>query len=298
MVSKLLTRLKYLFFHVHNDWEIGIVEKSINHIIENKNLPKVKWIKSPMNTTWADPFGIKHNNQYYIFYEDLKKGKHGIINCMILDSNFKQIENRTIIDEGAHFSFPQVFKLNGAFYMLPETCSKNKLSLYKCKEFPWSWEEETTLLNIACVDSILFEKDGLWHLFYKRLGEDHKSFLRVNENLKSNWENTTEILVSESKFNCRNAGQVVHYDNKTFRISQNCKSKYGESIVINQILKMKGASYEEKVYHEIKTNSKTVSCYHTLNACEDISLIDRRRERYFLKSLSDIMKPIVSKLKA
>ena len=48
-----LTRLKYLFFNVQNDWEIGFKETLHN---PNLNLENIKWVKMPKNVYYADPF--------------------------------------------------------------------------------------------------------------------------------------------------------------------------------------------------------------------------------------------------
>jgi hypothetical protein len=298
MVFRILNKLKYLFFDIHNAWEVGFIPVSIEEIVEHKITPKIQWFKTPKNTIWADPFGIKVKDKYYIFYEEKKKGEYGIVNCMVLDSKFKILANKTIIDEKVHFSFPQVILQDNAYYMLPETYSKDRLSLYVCEGFPWKWKEETILLNTPCVDSILHYQDNLWHLFYCKIGHGNNLFLRVNDQLKTGWEETSETLINQNPFNSQNAGQLLNIQDKTYRFSQNCSKIYGESIVINQVNDISPDNYDETIYHEISLKSKTVSCCHTLNSCGDITLIDRRRERHYLKSPIKIIKSLLTKFRS
>jgi hypothetical protein len=291
MFFKFFERLKYLLFDVENDWEIGISESSFSAFLEKDRIPKITWFKNPKNVFWADPFGIKLQQHYYIFFEEFdKETQYGNISCLILDERKKIVSKEIIIDEKIHFSFPQVFFFKDNYYMLPETHQKHKLSLYTATKFPNKWEEKYTLLNLPCVDSLLFFKQGIWYLFYSIIGSKYL-FLRKNSNLTDNWENCIEETINTNPFNARNAGSIIIHNNKNFRVSQNCISTYGKSIVINEVDEISENNFSEKIVKEIKMKQQKM-CTHTLNVCDDIVLIDRRRERLFLKTIRKIFSKI------
>lgn len=296
MFSKLLNRIKYFLFQVHYDWEIGYTISSIDEIVHLDIIPKIKWFKMPRNVFWADPFGIKKNEHYYIFYEEYHKDEnYGTINCIELDIHFNVINNKTVIDEKIHFSFPQVFESNGEIYMIPETCNKKKLSLYKCTTFPWEWIEETVLIQEPCVDSVLYQNDNFWFLFYSKATNGDNLYIRKNNNLKSNWENCEELIINKNPKNSRNGGAIIESGNAIYRISQDCSKVYGEKVGINQIIEISPENYSEIFIKEISLNKGLVKCCHTLNRCGEITLIDRRRERLYLKPLSEIFSNIKKK---
>lgn len=296
MFFKVLNRIKYFFFNIQNDWEIGFTPNSIEQFINLNIVPKINWLKMPRDVFWADPFGIRVKNKYYIFYEEFrKKENYGVINCIEMDSEFNVIKNGTVIDEKTHFSFPQIISYCGEKYMLPETCNKQKLSLYICISFPWKWKEEIVLINEPCVDSILYQKNNFWYLFYSKASDINKGFLRINSCLKSKWEDCPEYLINNNSKNSRNGGQIIELDSESFRISQDCSNIYGEKIGIHKIIEISPEKYSEIPIKEISLNKSFVTCCHTLNECGDLTLIDRRRERLYLKSFAEIYQSLKKK---
>jgi hypothetical protein len=297
MFSKFKERLKYFFFEVENDWEIGFTTSSPYELIEQKKVPKMKWFDMPKDVFWADPFGVKIKDNYYIFFEEFLKDKnYGIICCITLNSEFEVLSKKTIIDEGVHFSFPNVFIFNDDFYMLPETASKQTLSLYKAVKFPYKWREERTLLNEPCLDSILYFEDDQWHLLYSKIGDETKLFLRKSESLLTDWNIREEQLINSNPNNSRNGGQILKLNEWNYKISQNCTNRYGECITINKFKKSIHEACEDTIYHTISMTKNRVSCCHTLNVCGDIILLDRRRERLFFKTPAMIVRSFKQKL--
>ncbi len=296
----ILERLYNLFFEIKNEWEIGIIPKNLENIIfKAEKIKEIKWFKSPNYEFWADPFGLKLGNLYYIFYEAFnKKKRYGRINCMILDINLKIIENRTIIDEGLHMSFPQVFHYNSKYFILPETLSKNKLSLYVCEFFPWKWVKKVDLLDEQCYDSLLFQYNQYWYLFYSKVAKKPNLYLKRNKHLTKGWKYCQDYLISNSSKESRNAGQIFQFDSKLYRPSQDCSRVYGEKIRINQINEIIPENYSEIFIRELKSEffKDRDNKHHTINKCGDITLIDRNRKKIFAKSIITILKQISSKI--
>ena len=292
MYFKLKERIKYFFCEIKYDWEIGIYNNSIESFITDKEREKnIDWIPLPPNCFYADPFGIIHENKKYIFFEEFNYDQsYGLISYLVLNNDNQVLEKQIIIDEEIHFSFPQIIKYNNHIYIMPETCQKGKLSVYQAEEFPNKWKEKHTLLNLPCVDSVLFEKNRIWYLFYSNATIGNKCFLRTNDNPFENWESQTEIVINESDYNSRNGGEMLNYKNEIYRVTQNCTSSYGESIVLNKFNFQE--NHEEK-FMELKMKGN----FHTLNKLgTDKVLVDRRIEKLKPKSIGRILKTIKTKL--
>ena len=297
MFSKLIERIKYFFFDVENDWEIGFSKVPIDYFLAKKQ-PPMHWFKMPRNVFWADPFGIYKEDKYFVFYEEFNKSKeYGTINCLMLNNQFEIIDNKVVIDEGIHFSFPYVFEFKGEYFMLPETCQKNEISLYKSTHFPFEWKQEKVILNIPGMDNMLFYHSQKWWLIYSSADSEKESiyYVRSNEDLFTDWEKCNEQIVYGSLYNSRSGGSVFEHENELYRIMQNCTDSYGQSVVINKIVNLSETDFREEAIKEIKLTSYLNTGFHTISKCGSISFIDRRRERLFLKPIGKMFKSVFSK---
>jgi hypothetical protein len=296
----ILERLKYFFFTVHNDWQIGIVKSNLNTFVFSNSFPKVNWIKSDFNVYQADPFGIEKNGNLYLFYEEFIKEKdYAVLKCSVFDSILKKIDERVILDDGSHKSFPFVFENEGKFYLMPESGALDKLMVYECVEFPFNWRKERVILNLPCSDAILKKLGNEWLLFYTKSNqkdENETLYLRASSQLFGNWENETERIVNKELFSSRNAGDIHEIDGIFYRFTQNCKNFYGESIVVKQITNFEPQSYSEKFFCE-KILPEKCNGFHTLNSTQNFILVDRRKLRYQLKPVSLIFKQIITKIR-
>ena len=79
-------------------------------------------------------------------------------------------------------------------------------------------------------------------------------------------------------------------------MSQNCETKYGKEIHIYKIINLSGENYHEEFISKINPISVNGSCTHTLNFNKNLVVIDRLRERIFLKSPMDIFFTLKSKI--
>lgn len=285
---KILERIKYLLFNIDFTWEIG-VKKISNKDPENIDLKRMKWLKQPKNTFWADPFIIIHNNIKYVFFEEfLKKQQYGTIAFLILDNNHNIKEKKTILDTGKHTSFPYVFKFKDKFYILPETVSTKKLSLFEAQNFPYNWVESHTLLNFGCSDPILFFENNFWHLFYCKT-DNVKLYARKNNNLFDGWDNCREFEIKNDISSARNAGNIIRHGDKIYRPSQVCTNFYGEKIQINVIDSLSLKNYKESKLLILESSGKK-QFNHTISVKSTTLVGDRRIEHITLKPAKEIFK--------
>lgn len=299
MYSKFIQRIKYLLFDVHNDWQIGIIDMSVEQFLEQEKLPDIRWFKQPISTYRADPFLIYENNKYYLFYEDFVKAKnYGNISYKVLDSTLKEVETGIAIDEETHFSFPMVFNYNEFYYMVPETAEKGRLSLYKAQSFPAHWVEERVLLNIPCADPVLFFWNNRWYLFYSKNNDNPNVnlYMRSCKDLFDDWENTKEILIKSNIKNARNAGAFIYTNENLYRPAQNCSTYYGQSVFINKVITIEDSCFEELELKEILGPKNFNTGFHTLTQANRVLAVDGRREILSAKPLKSILKSVLNKI--
>lgn len=259
----------------------------------------VIWFKMPRDVYWADPFLFCHEGELYLFFEEFRKNQqYGILKCSRLNKEFKFIECQTIIDEGVHMSFPFVFKVDDQILMLPESCSKGKLSIYACKQFPWQWHEFVTLLDLPCVDTLIHQVEGVWWLFYSRADRPNGIlYARKNSQLMSGWDTCDEIEVVNDA-SCGRLGGAIHSLNGTYyRIGQNCRDWYGKNVVICKIEQFV-PNYTESLESELHIipSDFGVSGFHTLNSLGTTTVVDRRRNRLYYKGFHQVIANLVKKL--
>jgi hypothetical protein len=289
----ILEKLKYLFFKVYYDWEIGIIQNEKLDVFLGSISPKyIKWFHSKKDVYQADPFAIEKDGMIYLFYEEYSRIKnYGYICCAVLNHNLEIIEKQLVIDDGSHKSFPYLFTIDDNLYMMPESVASNSLDIYRCVKFPFQWEIDCTILNSPCSDAIIFQEKNLWHLLYTKgnsTEENLNLYLRVNDNPFLNWDSTKEMLVKSDLSSSRNAGKLFIKNNRTYRSSQDCTNRYGEKIIINEVLNFNFESYTEIKIVEINFNEQGIFGPHTINFTRNYTFLDRQFERRILKSWEEI----------
>ena len=267
---------KKLFFNLFskNRWHLAIMKNNLPRISGRK----LKIIKSPKGTFWADPFFFKcdDTNEEFIFFEEYsysrKLGHLSVIPYKDLKSS-NVSNSKIIIKENFHLSYPNVFKYNDEYYMIPESSQSNELRLYKSTKFPYDWEFQSTLIdNIKCWDPTLFYKDKKWWLFvnvseHPGIESTDELFLFYNDILISKeWVSHPLNPIVTDVRTARCAGKIFEYENDIIRPSQNCAPNYGHGLVFNKILELNENSYKEEIIDAVLPNfSRKIIGVHTFN---------------------------------
>ncbi len=237
-----------------NDWSIGIYRgfnpfslkpstKVINPILTAKHVTDVK------AEFVADPFLIKENSKWYLFFEVMNsKTKKGEIGFATSENGWDWTYERIVISESFHLSYPYVFKNNNSFYMIPETTKTNSVRLYKAVEFPHNWKFVTKLLNGYHADPSIFKTDELWFLLTETKKYPYGTLrLFFTENLTGPWkEHPKSPIIKDDPSRARPAGRVITLNKNKIRFSQDSTKNYGDSIRAFKITKITEDDYEEK----------------------------------------------------
>jgi len=138
--------------------------------------------------------------------------------------------------------------------------------------------------NVNAKDATLIEVDGLWWLFVSIIEGPFADELRIfyAESPLGPWVPHPQNPVSSDVRNLRPAGRPFMWKNQLYRPAQDCSRYYGYAVTINRILKLSPTEFlEEEVSKVLPLWRKDVLATHTLNVCEDLTVIDcllRRRK--------------------
>lgn len=198
----------------------------------------------------ADPFLLKHQDQYYLFFEyEYKKHlyKDADIAYATSQDGLHWTFQKKILEESFHQSFPYVFKEKGVFYMLPESYQTSQVRLYKSSDFPNKWELDTVLYEgKQLVDTIFLVKDGVYYWFTTDL-KSNQLLMYYSDSLKGAWKEHPASPISEDISNNRNAGAIIKEEGCYFRVAQDGTEGYGSGINLFEIENISKKEFQEKL---------------------------------------------------
>ncbi|MBC7486854.1 MAG: hypothetical protein H7282_08890 [Cytophagaceae bacterium] len=284
---KKITRYIYNFiFHLFYKEQWCIV-------ITNKVSGETKVIKPPLDRFWADPMVIKEGDLYYIYIEELEyynnKGYLTVFSLNETDLIPEKIYHN-IINKPYHLSYPHTFMYEGERYMIPESNRNKSIDLYKMTTLPDKWVFVTTLFeNVIASDTVVFFHDERWWLF-TTLKDEAKGYTALNnlhifysnDLINGTWTSHVMNPVVLGKHHSRSAGPIYLKGDKIIRPSQNCRKRYGQSVVLNQITRLTIDCYKEEIEREIIPSLDSQVGLHTYVECGDLIVTDGmfRRHRW------------------
>ncbi|MFC5624623.1 glucosamine inositolphosphorylceramide transferase family protein [Algoriphagus winogradskyi] len=248
---------------------------------------RVKEIPLPEGEFWADPFLFEKEGKKYLFFERYKFDKG--IACISVGQleNGKVTDVQDVIDDGTHMSYPNVFEDQGEIYMIPETCAKKRLEVYRATDFPYKWELYSTAFEGVELADVNFFRDELgkaWIFFSKGFWFDLNSDLYIYQidSLKMDtlYPHLQNPVIIDSRI-ARNGGKIYKRDGKYFRPSQrNVNGNYGFGLNINQIVELTLEEYkEEKIVSAYPSFMPKLTGFHHVDSHEKFFIIDAAKRR-------------------
>lgn len=232
--------------YTHNPLEIDVDSM---HPLVWENFPQ-----HPLCKFMADPFIIREGDDFYIFYEEMPSKLNSTWgDVAVLHSRDLQHWERigVALDEPFHLSFPNVFKYNDEWYMIPETGAIHEVRIYKSIDFPLKWEYDHTLFkDDYMADAAIIQWHDVWYLLYS----SSQGFrLCYAENLYSEWHEhlASPIRIEDGKQETRPAGNFLEYNDSLYYVVQRHDGGYGTSVVAYQIDSLSPSVFEE---HRLPNN--------------------------------------------
>lgn len=288
LIEKIIGRIKRRIF----------VEKWVMAIKIGEDIWKI--LDSRLYHWEADPFLVKEGDRYYIFYENLKiGGKGGTLYVGEIDLEKMEVKDkREILRENFHLSYPNVFKIDEKYYMIPESYQGGKLLLYEAEEFPYKWKIKRVLLeNMKCVDFTFFKRENIYYCFFSpekkgdsSCGNPYSSSLECNyteDIIDGELKPLEEKTVSQSPESSRMGGNFLFQGENIYRLSQDCSRTYGETLNLHQVISVSPQKYQEKFIRKLKKPENTLGM-HTYTKVDNLEVIDLFIERNIFKPFKKI----------
>ena len=110
----------------------------------------------------ADPFIIKDlDGNINLLYENFSMatpGNYGKIDLTVLDTQFRPLMNKRLLDSQSHLSYPFIFNESGKTYIIPEAHKDNKLTAF---EYDFAnnllINEKVLIDNLPLIDSTILK---------------------------------------------------------------------------------------------------------------------------------------------
>ncbi len=258
--------------------------KENEYTIIHKKLPKKLRIKKTSPYQYADPFLFKDNqNNIWCFYEEKCEQSSGTLKCI----NLKQPTIEYVIDLSLdiHLSFPYVFEDQGIIYMIPETFEINEVCLYESVDFPTKWKNVGQLLSGPYVDSYIFNFGNQYFLFSTlKTGDEEKYRLELyfSNNVFGPYRLHSKSPIQVGKELGRSGGSIFEYNNRFFRISQDCSVVYGQELILSEILYISSQEYCE----EIKSKNWILDKFGHLNGGHHANKLNYANINYWAYDLN------------
>jgi len=288
-LRKLLGHLAFLAkdalqrFWYQNQW---VLIYSFNKELQI-NPRKFKQITPPKNAFWADPFACSHHGRYYIFFEEYPyKTKLGRLAAIEIDKKGNQLAYHDIMDQSYHLSYPCLLQHEEGLFMIPETGENKTIDLYKCTDFPATWEHQTTLMkDVVAIDTTLFFHDDVWWMFTtmqeeKGASKNEELFLFYADRFDSqDWQAHPQNPIVSDVRHGRMAGRIQQWKGKIMRMAQDGEKGYGGAIGMYEITQLSKTAYAESKRDTIEANwGNGMFRTHTLDANEDFIVMDALRK--------------------
>lgn len=262
---------------IHGKWSI----------LFRKNTDRAwKEFRAPEGYFYADPFVIRKENLWYVFFEWYNY-RTGRLAYFTVDDYLNRSEIKFLdIPIDVHVSYPYLIGYGDELYMIPETCHLNKINLYQCVRFPDKWAFVSTLVSdVHAGDStVFFGRDKYWYMLTTIYSGNRNHFQIYYSNmLGGNWrphkivnENYSSPLNGELT---RGAGRVIVREGKLLRPAQySDRSINGEAVILYHIKTLSNDSYLE---HPIRIIQQPhFRANHTYSRNSGLVVVDARQIRY------------------
>jgi len=264
LISSLLGMCYYLYdvshYETAQEWSIGIYSSDSNEPFSfssaKVNNPVLTYndVDDISASFVADPFLFHTNDSYFLFFEVLNKDNgQGDIGLATSTDGYDWSYEQIVLDERFHLSYPCVFEWDDEYYMVPESHQAKSVRLYQASDFPYKWSFVKTLIEGEyLVDSTPFFYNNTWWMFTQTSA--HTLQLYYSENLLGTWtQHPQSPIISGDANISRPGGNVVYFDGRLVRYTQDCDPYYGNQVWAFEITELSKESYEE-----IKIGSKPV----------------------------------------
>lgn len=289
---KLLVKRGFKLLFYTDYWNIGIAFAPIHEFLNTEKIPSIEWFPNLSKSRFiADPFGVYYKDELYVLYEDLLFDQGIGKTASFLFKNGSFTENRIVIDEEFHMSYPFLLEDENQIYCIPETYQANQVRLYKAVEFPNKWKLEKVLIeNYAGIDNTPFKQGSTWFLFStnKNSGPHYNLNIHYSDSIFGPWQEHAKNPVKTDIRSARPAGTIFEHDGNIFRPSMDYSEKIEGRIIINKIITLTKDDFKEEVHNSVDPfeNTYFADKVHTLSKVGSYTLVDGAKELFIFSNFN------------
>lgn len=240
------------------------------------------FVDAPYGHFFADPFVVENNGRIFLFVEDyFYLDRAATLRCAEVDVSGRVIETQTVLRRPYHLSYPQVFGVNGVYYMIPETASAERVELYRAVSFPWKWQLERILLNgVRLYDPTHAIIDGRHWIMAGGCSGGSRSHDELHlfhaPSIHDRFISHPRNPVKTDASSARPGGALIVSGSHLIRPAQNCEGWYGRGLTFMNIDSIDESAYSERPLLTVPGSWAPGNHLgvHTFNASENFEVID------------------------
>ena len=198
----------------------------------------------------ADPFIVNDKGRFHMFFEVLSDTSEEIGHAFsddLINWQYTQIV-LSKAETGHRSAYPNVFKVDEKWYMIPDTAGEGHVNLYEALEFPLSWQFVTRLIDTSStltktiVDTNVFKMGGAWYMTTTGGEDGWNKGVALYVNTSGDWKN--------NKWQKHPSGIIIPTDseNTAYRGAGNVKVFDGYVLLPIQATPTSSKVYGERVY--------------------------------------------------
>lgn len=248
-------------------------------------LSGMRELPCPPGHFYADPILHRHDGRPWLLLEDFDyRRRNGSLVAIAWGSDGPAGPAQPMLDLDTHLSYPFVFRWRGETWLMPESASTRKVSLFRARSFPDRWDYVCDLLHgHRAVDATLHEHEGHWYLFVNVCeaggGTFDELFLfHAHTPLGPFRPHPCNPIVSDVR-RARPAGRLFRHDGRLIRPSQDCALGYGHALAFNQVLELGQRHYREQPIGRLApTWAPGLEGCHTYSQLDGLEVVDGKRK--------------------
>lgn len=216
-------------------------------------LTSKRFMRGPRHIhTRADPFLFRSGDDLYLFIETQVLDDPGRIEAYVSNDGQDFRSVGVILAEPFHLSYPQVFGIGNAIFMLPESQGAGAVRLYKFVDFPTKLELHRELLIGKYADPSLFFEDGVWYVF--ATSSRGLELFVTDDLIDGALELHPASPITHDPRYSRCGGVPFRMNDRLIRPTQDYAERYGQNLNLMQIDILSPTDYRETPYeHAIFT---------------------------------------------
>ena len=254
-------------------WEIGFVVGGIDAVMSGKPFD-VNWINHNYQDRWfADPWILEvTDKQIILLAEEFRYSKcvGRVARLTISRRDYRLVDMTIVLEKDTHLSFPAILRKEGHIYVYPENGYSGVFTIYEYLDGKLVPVHEYGKMPLA--DAVMTDMFGKTKLYATHLPLPNGKELYVYEYNEKEQVFERSNVLSFNKEVARMAGDFFKYHGTIYRPAQDCITRYGNAIIIQEMNTM--GEVVTDVKRIVSPHYKYKEGCHTLNSYNGITVID------------------------